>query len=163
MYFSKLSSVSKCDFYNIKKQKNLISGFEKNKLWLYISQYPISKINPAVYTIVPQKINQKENKICRDIRSLLIYFMHFKCCSSVTKSCLTLVTPWTAACLASLSFTISWSLFKLLSIESVMPSNHIILCNPLLLLPVIIPSIARGDQSIGASTSTAILSMNIQI
>ena len=51
------------------------------------------------------------------------------------------VTPWTAACQASLSFTISWSLFKLKSIESVMPSNHLILCRPLLLLPSIFPSI----------------------
>ena len=45
--------------------------------------------------------------------------------------------PWTVACQASLSFTISWSL----SIESVMPSNHLILCHPLLLLPSIFPSI----------------------
>ena len=51
------------------------------------------------------------------------------------------MTPWTAACQASLSFTISWSLFKLMPIESVMPSNHPILCHPLLLLPSIFPSI----------------------
>ena len=51
------------------------------------------------------------------------------------------VTPWTAACHASLSFTISWSLLKLMSIESVMPFNHLILCCPLLLLPSIFPSI----------------------
>ena len=51
------------------------------------------------------------------------------------------MTPWTAACQASLSFTISWSLLKLMSIESVMPSNHLILCCPLLLLPSIFPSI----------------------
>ena len=44
-------------------------------------------------------------------------------------------TPWTAACLASLSFTISQSLLKHMSVESVMPSNHLILCHPLLLLP----------------------------
>ena len=50
-------------------------------------------------------------------------------------------TPWTAACQASLSFTISYSLLKLISIESVMPSNHLILCCPLLLLPSIFPSI----------------------
>ena len=43
-------------------------------------------------------------------------------------------TPWTAVCQTSLSFTISWSLLKLMSIESVMPSNHLILCCPLLLL-----------------------------
>ena len=48
-------------------------------------------------------------------------------------------TSWTAACQASLSFTISWSLLKLLSIELVMPSNY--LCRPLLLLPSIFPSI----------------------
>jgi len=51
------------------------------------------------------------------------------------------VTPWTAACQASLSFTISWGLLKLMSTESVMPSNHLTLCHPLLLLPSIFPSI----------------------
>ena len=50
-------------------------------------------------------------------------------------------TPWTAACQASLSVTNFWSLPKLMSIELVMPSNHLILCCPLLLLPSIFPSI----------------------
>ena len=50
-------------------------------------------------------------------------------------------TPWTAACQASLSFTISQSLLKLMSIESVIPSHHLILCCPLLILPSILPSI----------------------
>ena len=50
-------------------------------------------------------------------------------------------TPWTAAHQASLSFTITQSLLKLMSIESVMPSNYLILCHPLLLLPSILPSI----------------------
>ena len=50
-------------------------------------------------------------------------------------------TPWTAACQASLSITHSQSLLKLMSIESVMPSNHLILCHPLLLPPSIFPSI----------------------
>ena len=50
-------------------------------------------------------------------------------------------TSWTAAHQASLSITNSWSLLKLMSIESVMPSNHIILCHPLLLMPSIFPSI----------------------
>ena len=49
--------------------------------------------------------------------------------------------PWTAACQASLSFTITWSLLKLMSIESVMPSNHLVLCHPPLLPPSIFPSI----------------------
>ena len=57
-------------------------------------------------------------------------------------SCVRLfATPWTAACQASLFITNSQSLLKLVSIESVMPSNHLILCRPLLLLPSIFPSI----------------------
>ena len=52
------------------------------------------------------------------------------------------VTPWTATCQSSLSFTISWSLLKLMSIESVMLSNYLILCCSLLLLPSIFPSIS---------------------
>ena len=52
-----------------------------------------------------------------------------------------LVTPWTRACQASLSITNSQSLLKLMSIESVFPSNHLILCHPLLLLPSVFPSI----------------------
>ena len=51
------------------------------------------------------------------------------------------MTPWTAARQASLSITNSWSLFKLMSIEALMPSNHFILCHLLLLLPSIFPSI----------------------
>ena len=82
------------------------------------------------------------------------------------------VTPWTVACQASLSFTISWSLLKLMSIEAVMASNHLILCCPLLLLPSIFPSIrvfskvsqffASGSQSIGVSALASALPMNIQ-
>ena len=52
-----------------------------------------------------------------------------------------LFTPWTAAHQASLSFTISWSLLKLMFIESMIPSNHLLLYHPLLLLPSIFPSI----------------------
>ena len=51
------------------------------------------------------------------------------------------VTPWTAICQASLSFTISWNLLKLMSIELIMLSNHLILCRPLLLPPSVFPSI----------------------
>ena len=58
--------------------------------------------------------------------------------SSVAHLC---PTPWTAACQASLSITNSLSLLKLMSIESVIPSNHLILCHPLLLPPSIFPSI----------------------
>ena len=54
---------------------------------------------------------------------------------------LTLCEPWTVARQASLSITNSWSLLKLMSIKSVMPSSHLILCRPLLLLPSVFPSI----------------------
>ena len=63
------------------------------------------------------------------------------CCCSVAQPCLTLATPWTTPRQASLSFTISWSLLKLMSTESVMPSNHLVLCCPLLPLPSTFPSI----------------------
>ena len=65
-------------------------------------------------------------------------------------SCVQLfVASWTAAHQASLSFTITWSLLKFVSIESVMPSNHLILCHPLLLLPSVFPSIrVFTDESV---------------
>ena len=69
----------------------------------------------------------------------LCFFLVIWICWSVTKSCLTLDT---AACQASLSFTISPRLLRLLSIESVMPSNHLILCHSLVPLPSIFPSIS---------------------
>ena len=77
-------------------------------------------------------------------------------------------TPWTEARQASLFITSSRSLLKTMSIESVMPSNHVILCCPLLLLPSIFPSIrvfSNGSVlhiSIGVSASASVLPMNIQ-
>ena len=75
------------------------------------------------------------------------------------------------ACQASLSFTISWNLVKLMSIESVISSNHLNLCRPLLLLPLIFASIKvfssdfffiSGDLNIGASASASVLPVSIQ-
>ena len=63
------------------------------------------------------------------------------CCCSVIRLCLTLCDPMNCRMPCFLSFTISWSLPKLMSIESLMPSNHFILCHPLLLLPSIFTSI----------------------
>ena len=87
-------------------------------------------------------------------------------------SCVRLfVTPWTAAGQASLSIANSWSLLKLTSIESVMPSNCLILCRPLLLLPSVFPSIGvfsnesvleSGGQSIGVSALASVHPVNIQ-
>ena len=69
----------------------------------------------------------------------------FHCCCLVAQACPTLcnqrVLQLTAAHLASLTFTISWSLLKLMSTESVMPSNPLILCHPLIILPSIFPRI----------------------
>ena len=81
------------------------------------------------------------------------------------------VTPWTVAWQASLSFTISWSLFKLMPVESVMPSIHLILCLHLILFYSVFPSIRVfssesalriSGQSIRASPSASVLSMHIQ-
>ena len=69
-------------------------------------------------------------------------FYSFILSSVQALSCVQLfVTPWTAARQGSLSIANSWSLLKFMSVESVMPSNHLILCHPLLLLPSIFPSI----------------------
>ena len=65
----------------------------------------------------------------------------FRYCCSVTQSCQTLWDPMDCSTPGFLSFTISWSWLKLRSIDSVMPSSHLILCRPLLLLPSIFPSI----------------------
>ena len=75
--------------------------------------------------------------------SFLFVFIFSFCCSYclVAQFVSDSVTPWTVACQASLSFTVSWSLLKLMSIELMMPSNHLILCHPLLLLPSIFSSI----------------------
>ena len=80
-------------------------------------------------------------------------------------------TPWAAAHQASLCFTLALSLLKLISIELVMLSNHLILCHPLLLLPSVFPQIrvfpknwlfASGSQRTGASTLTSVFPVNIQ-
>ena len=69
-------------------------------------------------------------------------------CCSVTQLCQILCNPWTAAHQAFLSFTVSLSLLKLMSIELVMPSNHVVLCHPLL-LPSVFSSI-RGSSNVSA-------------
>ena len=91
--------------------------------------------------------------------------------SSVAQSVQLFLTPWTAERQASLSVKKSRSLLKLMSIESVMPSNNLNLCRPLLLLPSIFPRIrvfsnesvlSSGGQSIGVSALASVLPMNIQ-
>ena len=75
-------------------------------------------------------------------QSYWLKFHPLDSCCSVTKLCVPLIaTPWTAACQVPLSSTISWSLLKFMSIELVIPSNHLMLCCPLLLSPSVFPSI----------------------
>ena len=73
------------------------------------------------------------------------------CCCSVTNHVQLFATSWTAAHQASQSTTISWSLPIFTSIELVMPSNHFILCRPLLLLPSIFPSIRVFSNELAIS------------
>ena len=94
------------------------------------------------------------------------------CCScSVPQACCTLCNAMTAASQASLSFTVSWNLLKLISVDSMMPPNHLILYCPLLLLSSVCTAsgsflmnqlLASGGQSIGVSASASVLPMNIQ-
>ena len=81
-----------------------------------------------------------EDTTYSDLSSPLKNYLHsvICCCCSVAESCQALCDPWIVARQASLSITISWSLLKLMYIESVMPSNHLILCHRLLLLPSIV-------------------------
>ena len=97
---------------------------------------------------------------------------HYLSCCSVSKSCLTLLTWWTAACQASLSFTISQSLLKLKFIELVMHPTASSSVVPFSSCPQSFPAsgsflmsrlFASGGQSIGASTSVSVLPMNIQV
>ena len=90
---------------------------------------------------------------------------------SLSRSCPTLCDPMDCSMPGLPSITFSQSLLKLMSIESVMPSSHLVLCHPLLLLPSIFPSIRVFSnelvfhikfQSIGASASASVLPMNIQ-
>ena len=93
-----------------------LPAFRKGVRWPKLSIYQRGTENPHIY-----------------VPSLLLFFSR----SVVSDSAM----PWTAACQASLSFTISLSSLKFMSIESVTPSNHRVLCRPLLLLPSHFPSI----------------------
>ena len=85
------------------------------------------------------------------------------CCCSVTHSCPTFCNPWAGALQASLFFTISQSLFKLLSIESVIPPNYLILCYLLLLLPSNLSQHQGHFQWVGSSHQVAkVLKLHLQ-
>ena len=98
------------------------------------------------------------------IHSINIYWLYASFqFSSVAHLRLSLCDPWTAACQASLFITNSQSLFKLMTIESVMPSNHLILCCSLLLLPSIFPSIRVFSNGVSSSHQVAnVLELQLQ-
>ena len=116
---------------------------------------------------VTKQLDMTEQRNSNNITFNNIYSVQFISVQSI--SCVQLfMTPWTAAHQASLY---SQSLLKLVSIESVMPSNHLILCHPLLLPPQSFPEsgsfpvsqfFASGGQSIGVSASTSFLPKNTQ-
>ena len=81
---------------------------------------------------------KKQTKIqpyCINLQNISLAISHYCCCTQSPSHVQLSTTPWTAACQASLSLTISQSLPKFMSVELVMPSNYLILCCPLLLLP----------------------------
>ena len=89
-------------------------------------------------------------------------FFHFVVVQSLC--CVRLFTTlWSAACQDSLSSTISWSLLKLMSIESVMPSNHLVICRPLLLLPSIFPSIRIFSDKSTLNQVTKVVELQLQL
>ena len=128
----------------------------KYKQWFQHIQFS-SVIQLCLTLCDPMDCSTPGLPIHHQLNSLVIYKYH-----SVAQSW-PLATPWTAACQTSLSFTISWSFLKLMSIESVMPSNHLILCHPLLHLPSIFPSIRVFETWVSSSNQVAkILGFQLQ-
>ena len=108
-----------------------------------ICNLPLQRFNPILLQLVdlqlPEGSSGWSEALCAPGK---LVEQDFQLSSVQLLSCVQLfATPWTVACQASLSITNSWSLLKFISIESVMPSNHLILCHPLLLPPSIFPSI----------------------
>ena len=103
---------------------------------------------------MPQQFSNKVTSFEKRYRFMLIsdfsaiLSLFLLSCSVLSDS----VTPWTAARQASLSITNSWSLLKLMCMESVMPSNHLILCHPLLLLLSTFPSIRAFSNELALHT-----------
>ena len=127
-------------------------GFQNRKVFLFLRNLPSSLAFYSKFRVAFPPVRYSQQIKCREAgRRLILWSNPF------TKRCLLcpllvviiqllshvqlFVTPWTAAHQASLSFIISQSLLKLKSIKLMMPSNHLILCHPLLLLSSIFPSI----------------------
>ena len=150
----------------------LYSSFKKSPTYSIVIFFNY----PVIYflAIVSDKAHaHSTEQLCYTSKQLLYYFLHsysFPVAVQLLSRVLLFATPWTAACQAPLSSTASQSLLKFTSVESVMLSNHLILCYPPLTLPSVFPSIrvfssesvlTTGGQSIGASTS--VLPVNIRV
>ena len=142
-------------FFTVKEDISSIIGFlecwgssPKTKNFEETCFEPLLQINLAMFPSwsnqdYPSTVTKKQTLLLECIFKtwlISLSFIHLSSVQSPSHAWL-LATPWTAACQASLSFTNSWSLLKLMSFESVMPSNHLVFCRPLLLLPPIFPSI----------------------
>ena len=110
-------------------------GFSRQEYW---SGVPLP--SPKEAWTSPAKHNTSTTVTASELHEEVELANQFSSVQSLSQNQL-FVTPWTAACQASLSITNSQSLLKLMSIKSVMPSNHLTFCHPLLLLPSILPSI----------------------
>ena len=150
-YFCMENSMNKGVWWSTKSQillKQLSMNILKNIETLIQKDTGTPMFTVALFTIAktwklpkcPSRWMEKEDVVHSIQWSIIQSFssVHF---SSVSQSCLPLCDPMDCSTWASLSITNSWSLLKLMSIESVMPSNHLILCHSLLLLPSIFPSI----------------------
>ena len=122
-------------------------------------------VDPNTNMLYQSKLPPTSSRL---LRMLVVLQFQFQCSLSVVSDS---VTPWTAARQPSLSITNSWSLLKLMPIESVMPSSHLILCHPFSFSLQSFPAsgpfqmnqlFASGGQSTGVSASTSVLPMNIQ-
>ena len=114
------------------------------------------------------KSTKAEKRRSWDKKPCVFILSHYLFVVVQLPSCVWHWAPWTATRQASLSFTIALSLLKLMSIESVMPSNHLTLCHSLLFLPSVFPSIrvfssesATCGQGTGASASASVLPLDI--
>ena len=129
--------------WTVALQAPLFMGFSRPEYWSRLPFLSVDNLSdPGIKPVSPAW--QANSLVFSQLGSLSTHTdTHTHQFSSVQSlSCVRLiVTPWTVACEASLSITNSWSLLKLMSTESVMPSNHLIFCRPLLLLPSIFPSI----------------------
>ena len=139
-FFEWVGKISICTFCCLGHFNSSFQIIETHLKQLPSVYFSVNSALPSSHTTVAEPA--LSTFLCVFCCLSLLYNFCFLFCSVQSLSHVRLfATPWTAACQASLSIHNSQSLLKLMSIESVMPSNHLILCCPLLLLPSVFPSI----------------------